>query len=126
MTRIQGDIMKIKVFWENLKRAWNLSSVWCEVKKYIKDDLDMGEPIEIFDKKSSRRTYCPKGMPSDYYSQSDCIDTFVIKTDKGNTLYVEQGSYGIVWDSCNDRIFSIKNDKGEELVKRSIYSHKDK
>ena len=118
--------MKIKVFWENIKRSWRLSILWDESKKFISQDLDMGNPIEIVDRKETSRTYCPSYMPSDYYSQSNCIDTFVIKTDKGNTLYVEQGSYGIIWDSCDDRIFSIKNDKGEELVKRSVYSHKDK
>ena len=86
--------MKIKVFFENIKRAWKLSSIW--------------------------------SMPSDYYSQSDTITNFIIKTDKGNILYVEQGTYGIVWDSCNDRIFAIKNDKGEELVRRSIYPSRNK
>ena len=126
MTRIWGIIMKIKVFFENIKRAWKLSSIWDEVKKYIENDLDMGKPIEICQKTEKTDTYCPKSMPSDYYSQSDTITNFIIKTDKGNILYVEQGTYGIVWDSCNDRIFAIKNDKGEELVRRSIYPSRNK
>ena len=118
--------MKIKVFWGKLKNLWLLSGLWDEVRKYIKNDLDMGNPIEICEKYDYEYHYCPKDMPSDYYSETNYITNFVVKTDKGNILFVKQGSYGVVWDSCKDRIFSIKNDNGEVLVKKSLYENRKK
>ena len=112
--------MKIKVFWENIKRSWRLSNLWDESKKFISQDLDMGNPIDIVDRKETSRTYCPSYMPSDYYSQTDYKTNLVVKTDKENILHVEQFTYGVVWDNYKDKIVTIKNDKGEELLKTSL------
>jgi len=112
--------MKVKVFLKNLKNRIRLLDIWTEVEKYVKDNLDMGNIVEVLEKEQEKYYTCPKGCPSEYCSRENITEKFVVKTDKEIKLILVQKYLGLNFEApCDNSIFMIYDENNNLLYDSS-------
>ncbi len=108
--------MKIKDILKKIKNSILLSEVWDDAKKCVIEDLNMGNVIEVLDKRQKKYFTCPEGFPSEYCSKCNIDDEFTVKTDTERTLIIIQKYLGLNFEAPCDKALFIIYDKNKELL----------
>ena len=112
--------MKIKEILKKLKNNILLSEILNDVKICVKEDLNMGNIVEVLNKKQEKYSTCPEGYPSEYYSKKNMTEEFLIKTDTEVTLLIVQKYLGINFEApCDEELFIIYDENKEVLYDSS-------
>lgn len=112
--------MKVKEILKKIRNNMMLSGIMDDVKKCVRENLNMGNIVEVLQKRKEKFYTCPAGFPHEYYSKDNMIEEFLVKTDKGVTLLIVQKFLGINFEApCDEVLFIIYGENKEVLYDSS-------